>query len=72
MNRRKNNPRGMNDKKVNHPLEMSTADMPLTPPTTSKRPTTPNKGIFMLDSVYSYFKEELFGMDCYPNSYFFI
>ena len=59
MNRPKNNPQGMNDKKkVNHSLEMSTTDLPSTPPTTSKRPATPTKGIFMLDSVYHIFSNK--------------
>ena len=41
----------MDDKKLNQSLEMSTTDLPYIPPTTSKCPTTPTKGIFVLDSV---------------------
>ena len=52
MNRQKNNLQGTNDKeKISPSLEMSTTDLPLTPPVTSKLPTTPTKGIFMLDSM---------------------
>ena len=53
MNKRKNNPEALNDKqKFNPPLEMSTtAPTPLIPSTTLKLPTTPNKGILILDSV---------------------
>ena len=52
MNIRKNNPQGMNDdENVSPSLKMSTTYPPLTPPITSKLPTTTTKGIFILDST---------------------